>query len=240
MARISFVGTGDFLAYERYWNGFVIDGHVLVEPSPAVVPHLRRLGLSAATIDSVVISHFHPDHTFGWPFVLLELVKCRGSDPVFIVGPPDVKNRLADMLELGGVPDIQEAADTHLDLRYVEADGTWQTAGALRFRAFEVDHVPWLRCFGYAFDLGDRMVGYSGDTKPCTGLDALASVCDVLVLECNGPHPAPKIHMDVDDVRALRENFPDVALVLTHLGHGVSPPDIDNCTVAQDLLTIEL
>jgi hypothetical protein len=35
-----FLGTGDFRAAERYWNAFVIDGRILVESSPTVVPHL--------------------------------------------------------------------------------------------------------------------------------------------------------------------------------------------------------
>ena len=40
--------------------------------------------------------------------------------------------------------------------------GSWQEAGALRFRAVEVVHVPYLRCFGYLFDRGDRTVGLLG------------------------------------------------------------------------------
>ena len=42
MASLTFLGTGNFLAPGRYWNSFVIDGTVLVEPSPTALPHLRR------------------------------------------------------------------------------------------------------------------------------------------------------------------------------------------------------
>ena len=63
----TFLGTGNYLAPDRYWNSFVLDGNVLVEPSPACLPNLRKSGLSAAALDVVVISHFHADHTFGWP-----------------------------------------------------------------------------------------------------------------------------------------------------------------------------
>ena len=240
MTKISFVGTGDYLAYERYWNGFLVDGRIVVEPSPAVVPHLHRLGVPAASIDVVVISHFHADHTFGWPFLLLDLVRHRGTEPVFVVGPPGLEDRLTQMVELGGVANIQDAARHRLDLRFVEVDGSWQTAGPLRFRGYEVDHVPWLRCFGYAFDRGSMTLGYSGDTQPCPGLDALAAACDALVLECNGAHPGPKVHMDIDDVKALRARFPRLPFVLTHLGLDVIPNDIPHCLVASDLQSIEL
>ena len=35
MTELTFLGTGNFLAPPgRYWNSFVLDGSVLVEPSP--------------------------------------------------------------------------------------------------------------------------------------------------------------------------------------------------------------
>ena len=241
MSAATFLGTGNFLAPGRYWNSFVLDGHVLVEPSPTALPHLRRCGLAAADLDAVVISHFHPDHTFGWPFLLLEVVRLRAPDrPFFIVGPPGTEAFLADMMALGGVTEIGDAAHDSLDVRYVEVDGGWQEAGPLRFRAVEVDHVPHLRCFGYLFDRDGRIVGYSGDTRPCAGLDELAGASDVLILECNGPHPPPVTHMDIESVRALRDRFPAVPFVLTHLGEGIDAGALAEVVIPADFDTLTL
>jgi ribonuclease BN (tRNA processing enzyme) len=246
MTSATFLGTGNFLVPPgRYWNSFVLDGRVLVEPSPTALPHLRRCGLAAADLDVVVISHFHPDHTFGWPFLLFEVVRLRAADrPFFVVGPPGVEAFLVDMMALGGVTEILDAARRRLDVRFVEVDGGWQDAGSLRFRAIEVDHVPHLRCFGYVFDRGDRLVGYSGDVRPCPGLDLLAAACDVVVLECNGPHPPPVTHMDIESVQALRSRFPAVRFVLTHLGEGVDAAAVAaglvNVVVPADFETVDL
>ena len=231
MPRATFLGTGNFLAHGRYWNSFVLDGRVLVEPAPTALPHLRRCGIPAGDLDGVVISHFHPDHTFGWPFLLLELIKVGHDRPLHVVGPPGVEGFLADMLRLAAVPDIAEHAALLLDLRYLEVDGTWQSAGPLRFRAVEVDHVDHLRCFGYLFEREGRTVGYSGDCRPCPGLDELAGDADVLVLECNGAHPPPKAHQDPEDVRHLRRRFPETRFVLTHLG-----PDLDLAGIADSVV----
>ena len=54
--------------------------------------------------------------------------------------------------EAGAVGSVTDMANARLDLRFVEVDGTWQQAGPLRFRAVEVVHVPYLRCFGYLFE----------------------------------------------------------------------------------------
>jgi hypothetical protein len=104
----------------------------------------------------------------------------------------------------------------------------------------EVDHVPHLRCFGYLFDRGGHVIGYSGDTRPCPGLDELARSCDALILECNGPHPPPTSHMDLGSVTALRARFPDLPFVLTHLGENVDARDISKVIVPDDFGIVTL
>ncbi len=239
VTSVVFLGTGNFLAPDRYWNSFVVGGRVLVEPAPTALPHLRRAGVDAGDLEAVLISHFHPDHTFGWPFLLLEVLARERDHPLSVVGPPGVEAFLDEMLVLGGVPDIRTAA-READLRFVEVDGTWQDVGSARVRGVEVEHVPHLRCFGFLLDLDGRILGYSGDTRPCAGLDELAAGCDALVLECNGPHPGPAIHMVVDDVRALRQRVPSVPIVLTHLGPDVDASGIADVTVPDDFSTLEV
>jgi ribonuclease BN (tRNA processing enzyme) len=147
---------------------------------------------------------------------------------------------LAEMLRLAAVPDIAEHAAALLDLRYLEVDGTWQEAGPLGLRAVEVDHVDHLRCYGYLFDRDARTVGYSGDCRPCAGLDELAGAADALVLECNGAHPPPKAHHDPDDVRDLRRRFPRPRFVLTHLGEGLDLAGIADAVVPDDFDVVDL
>jgi ribonuclease BN (tRNA processing enzyme) len=143
-------------------------------------------------------------------------------------------------MALGSVTEISAAAGQHLDMRFIEVDGSWQEAGPLRFRAIEVEHVPYLRCFGFVMEMEGRRVGYSGDVHPCGGLDELAGLCDVLVLECNGPHPPPVTHMDAEAVAALRRKFPAVPFVLTHLGEGVDAGGIPDVIVPKDFETLTL
>ncbi len=240
MTELVFLGTGNFLAPPgRYWNSFVMDGSVLVEPSPTALPNLRRCGFAVEEIEVVVISHFHADHCFGWPFLLQAAAEIGGGRTVHVVGPPGVEDHLRAMNEVGKVPSITAMAYERLDLRFVEVDGTWQEAGPLRFRAVEVVHVPYLRCFGYLFDRGPAsdVVAYSGDTTPCDGLSELARESSVLVVECNGKHTEPgetPAHMDEDAVAELAAAHPGTHLVLTHLGEQVDPGRLSGVTVPDD------
>ncbi len=238
MTELTFLGTGNFVAPPgRYWNSFVMDGSVLVEPSPTVLPHLRRCGFAPEGVEVVVLSHFHADHCFGWPFLLEAAAETGGGRTLHVVGPPGVESHLARLNEAGAVDSVTAKGYANLDLRFVEADGDWQEAGPLRFRAVEVVHVPSLRCFGFLFDRGDRVVAYSGDTTPCAGLSELAREADVLVLECNGRHTPPGVptsHMDEESVRVLQAAHPDLHLILTHLGEQVDTALLSGITIPED------
>jgi ribonuclease BN (tRNA processing enzyme) len=238
MPTLTFLGTGNFLAPPgRYWNSFVLDKNVLVEPSPTALPHLRRCGFAVEDVEVVVVSHFHADHCFGWPFLLEAMAEVGGGKTVHVVGPPGLEAHLARLNEAGAVGSVTSMASARLDLRFVEVDGDWQQAGPLRFRAVEVVHVPYLRCFGYLFDRGGQIVGYSGDTTPCEGLSELARESEVLVVECNGRHTPPGVqgsHMDEESVRALQAAHPGVQLVLTHIGEQVDTASMTGTTIPDD------
>jgi ribonuclease Z len=238
VTELAFLGTGNFLAPPgRYWNSFVMDESVLVEPAPTALPNLRRCGIRLEAVEVVVVSHFHADHCFGWPFLLQALADGGGGRTLSVVGPPGIEAHLAHMNEAGAVASVTEQGRANLDLRFVEVDETWQQAGPLRFRAVEVVHVPYLRCFGYLFDRGGQVVGYSGDTTPCDGLDELARESEILVVECNGRHTPPGVqgsHMDEESVRDLQAAHPDVQLVLTHLGEQVDTASMTGVTIPDD------
>lgn len=243
MTELAFLGTGNFLAPPgRYWNSFVMDSSVLVEPAPTALPHLRRCGFAVADVEVVVVSHFHADHCFGWPFLLEGMAGAAAMHgpahpTVQVVGPPGIEQHLVQMCDAGAVRSVHETASELLDLRFVEVDGSWQEVGPLRLRAIEVVHVPYLRCFGYLFERPGQVVGYSGDTTPCDGLSELAEAADVLVVECNGWHAAPGArtsHMDEGSIRDLQAAHPDTHLVLTHLGEQVDLASLPGVTVPDD------
>lgn len=237
---LTFLGTGNALAQGRYFNSFLIGERVLVEPSPVVLPHLRHTGADLAAIDTVFISHFHADHTFGWPFLLLEyLIGTRRRSDLWVVGPPGIQAQLEDMIRVGFYP--QHDRDRGgFDLRFVEVsgDGKEQEAGGIRFRSERVEHVPELECFGFVFELPGRRIGYSGDTRLCDGLRRLAAAADTLVLECNQRHGPTLVHMTLDDVRTLRREIPETPFILTHLGNDIDPDGIPGVRLAKDLETL--
>jgi hypothetical protein len=58
------------------------------------------------------------------------------------------------------------------------------------------------------------------------------------VLACNQRHEVTPIHMNLNDVRTLRTEFPDLPFVLTHRGPDVDGDGIEGVVVPDDLETV--
>ena len=66
------VGSGNAFAPERCWSGFALNERHLFDAPPTALYSLKRAGVNLAGIETVFVSHFHADHFFGLPFLLLE------------------------------------------------------------------------------------------------------------------------------------------------------------------------
>src|SRR3989304_1978366 len=93
--ELLFLGSGNAFAPQRYWSSFLLNGRYLFDAPPTALPHLKRAGRAADDIDVIFISHFHADHFFGLPFLLLEYAEqTLRTKPLTIVGPPGIEQRL--------------------------------------------------------------------------------------------------------------------------------------------------
>ena len=73
MNRIDFLGTGNaFTPFGRLHALAVIDRKILIDTPPSLIPQLRESGIETSDISHLLFTHWHADHTFGFPFFLLE------------------------------------------------------------------------------------------------------------------------------------------------------------------------
>ncbi|HEY8489760.1 MAG TPA: MBL fold metallo-hydrolase [Dehalococcoidia bacterium] len=237
---LTFLGSGNAFAPGRFWSGFLLDRRVQFDAPPTLLAQLKRLHLDPAAIDVVFISHFHADHLFGLPFLLLDYdyVTPRRSD-LTVVGPPGVEETLRRLMEIGYPGHWGREAGYRL--RFLEArPEEAQRAGDLPFRAYRMRHaVGKLECFGFKVEAGGRTLAYSGDTAMCDAIFALAEGADVLVLDCAHAHAGSEEHLGFDEVRELRRRIdPRTVLVLTHLEAAPDVTGMPATLVAEDGATI--
>ncbi len=240
MVQVVSLGTGNaFTTPSRYWSGFLVEGRLLLDCPPTVLPHLKRLGVPPQRVEAIFISHFHGDHFLGYPFLLLEYayLSPRQTD-LQVVVPPGGERFLESCVEMA-YPGLtqQEAGYRRL---YVEArPGQPQEVAGVRFWSVPMEHARGkLQAFGYRLELPGLTLAYSGDAEPSPALLELARDADVLIVDCTYPTRGPE-HMGLEDVVRLRASLPQrTLLLLTHLGDDdIGAAGLCNTAVLRDLET---
>lgn len=234
---LAFVGSGNAFAPERCWSGFVLNDRYLFDAPPTALLNLRRLGVDLASIDTILISHFHADHFFGLPFLLLEYAyQTRRHSDLTIVGPPGIEERAERLIEIG-YPNLLDH-DAGYRRRYVEVqDGAEAELNGMHVQAIQVVHSTGLECFGFRANVGGRRLAYTGDTTSCDALLRLGDDVEVFVSDCTYPDGRNRPdHISFEEVRDLRAQLdPQTSLILTHLGGPQTSGGLPRVAVASDL-----
>jgi len=241
--ELAFLGSGNAFAPARYWSSFLLNDRYLFDAPPTLLPHLKKLGKDPGEIDVIFVSHFHADHYFGLPFLLLEYAELAPrSKDLTVIGPPGIMKRIQALTDLA-FPNVFRK-DRGYALNFIEAaDGAEGEVAGCRYAIAEVPHVPNLQAFAFRVTCPAGSIAYSGDTLMSDALVPLAEGTDAFVVECScwgedcGPHLTPK------DVLELRRRIsPTTKFILTHVASSDAPPAMRDAgmLVAEDLGTITI
>tara|TARA_B100000212_G_scaffold198916_1_gene150077 strand:- start:790 stop:1593 length:804 start_codon:yes stop_codon:yes gene_type:complete len=220
VARIDFIGTGNaFAPSGRLHACICIDRKILVDLPPTIIPQLRRVGLDASSIDHVLITHWHGDHTFGSPFFFLDrkyLSKKVQKEPLEVHLRPGGEDLLTS-LSTGAYPkSLDEFLSQEVRWNFEESAILEGTDWA--FDRFPVKHTPETDPHGYLLlhKSGFNFL-HCGDSGPCDGIESLAEIADVILLEMGVPDIGSfPYHHTPSDVIAFQGRHPGKTVLVTH------------------------
>jgi ribonuclease BN (tRNA processing enzyme) len=244
--KVKILGCGDaFSSGGRHNTCFYVRseaGNFLIDCGSSSLASLKSNKLSSQDIDCVFISHFHGDHFAGLPFILLDaaIVQKRKKE-LFIVSPPGCKERLKKLFDIL-YPGVYDRIKK-LDLRYVEfeAGKSVKLFNNLNFEPFSVNHSAQTLPHGFKITIGNKSLGYSGDTGWTDTLFDIAKDTDAFICECNFKHTLIPGHLSYDKLKDNLLNFKTKRIILTHLGEemlGYDPSG--NVELAYDGMEVEL
>jgi ribonuclease Z len=152
----------------------------------------------------VLLTHLHSDHLVDL-FQLIVSSWHQGRDrPQRVFGPPGTRAYVDGLMALWRAELEQRVAHERrpstaaLEVEVTEIGpgsgpgagpgsslGPWEvlTLGALRAEAFEVDHRPVRRAFGFAFETPEARMVLSGDTRACAAVVEAARGAELLIHE---------------------------------------------------------
>ncbi len=201
--KITILGNGGCLNNGLPYNSFVIDGKVLIEAPPDLMPSLHTVRVDVDDIEAVFISHLHGDHTFGLPFLIINkwmksLTGAAGS-PLVILGPSGIESYVEKITEYA-------FTKAHPCYQWLEQNilfDTIRTDGAIPLKTlsltcFKLKHI--VETFGFSIENHhDTIFSYIADTSWCNQVERiLARTPKVIIMDMNGGEP--RVHISLDQV----------------------------------------
>lgn len=220
------LGSGTIVPLPNHGcSGYLVRGDrqpVLLDCGPGTLYRLSQIGVSAAEIRTLLLTHFHLDHVSDLAALLNSrwLQSPPGPREMEIFGPNGTREHLA---WLGSRMDSWYA-----DYRFVlhEGVGDLGESSGMKIRTGATAHTAESLCFRLEDDRG-RILFYSGDADYHEVMIALAEGADIAVIECSMPdeakldgHLTPMLAATIARRAGVRK------LVLTHFYREVTAVDI--------------
>ena len=169
----------------------------------------------AEELNLVWISHFHGDHFFGMPLLLLRLWEMGRRRPLTVCGQRGVGDCVMRAMELafpGFVPQMSYAVN------FIEIEpGEIREVAGLTMQTVETAHLQ--RNLGLLLDDGERKLYYSGDGQPTPGVTELIRQCDFAVHEAFMLTDELPYHGSITGCLQLLEKSGRCNVALVHLEH---------------------
>ncbi|MGO9929866.1 MAG: ribonuclease Z [Mycobacterium sp.] len=208
----------------------------LVDCGRGVLQRAAAVGVGAAGLSALLLTHLHSDHIGDLGDLLITrwiTIFAPDPTPLPIIGPPgtaetveatlnafrhDIGYRIAHHADLNAPPAIEVHECT---------EGTVWDRDGVSIRVAPTDHRPVAPTIGFRIQSGTTSVVLAGDTVPCASLDELATGADALVhtvirkdIVANIPQQRLKdicdYHSSVQEAAATAARAGVDTLVMTH------------------------
>lgn len=215
--KIRMTGTGSLTAMQESAS-CLIDGHILFDCGNGLVKSLMQQGIDLLDIDQVFITHIHGDHILDLPFLILIRSFAAPERPMDICGYEGIAELLRNIIALV-FPDIIDDWDGIVEkanIHFVEFHNALMAdLGECQIRSVRVSHGDLDHCYGYIVEDGETVLGITGDSGICEGVEEIVSCSDIAICDMSmvtGIAP----HMGINDIRYLIDRY-DKPLIATHL-----------------------
>lgn len=216
--ELVFLGTGNaFASGGRNHMAMLLRTErlgVLLDCGPTTLVAMKRMALSPASVDLVLLSHHHGDHVAGLPLVVChERYEGGRTKPLRVRGPRGTVSlvEVANRLLFPGMEPFPFA----LEIRDLEPH-EGETVDGLRVQPFQVDHYSRGIAFGYRLEAEGKVIVFSGDTAWTETLVRESDGADLFVCECSCYDEPSGKHVSYRELEENRDRLRARRTLLVH------------------------
>ena len=224
--KLTLLGTGTFFVRERRSSSaYLLEAggkKILIDCGPGTLMRLSQVGVNPLDLDYILVTHFHADHTSDlFPLIMnccLDDFYTGGKLLKFpeIIGPKGIRNFV-----LKTTKNCRLLVFKKWDkIKFTDVKKEEMLSDIL-LKSYRVRHIAFgLEAGGFAFrfNIGDKVIAFSGDTVKCLGVEKVCKNADIFVSDASyAKGKANMSHMDTSDVGIMAQKSKVKKVILSHL-----------------------
>ena len=216
--KLRFLGTGTILPDpQRSCSATILETpkeKILIDIGAGTLRRMATEGVDIHSVNYIFITHFHPDHIGDLVPFLFAIHNSRkeNSDNVLRVWGPVGLYRFVQSMERAYGKWIQYSSE---EVKFYEMKRRLLDFPGFRLIWSKVIHTQ--ESVGLRFEIGDKIIAFSGDSGYCQELIRLCKDADIAVLECSHADEfAVKGHLSPSLAAKIAEDASAKAMVLHH------------------------
>lgn len=225
--NITMLGTGSF-ASSHNSACVLIDEKILVDIPNGIMKEMKKMGYNVLDIETVLITHFHGDHYFDIPFLLLERkIFGKSEIPLNIICHKEGIDKIKELAKLG-FSDIFNDLENENLVKFITYD---KEIEIFDIKDYEINNIKVNHgdkiAYGYTIKKDNKTLGITGDTSICENVENMVEKSDVSICELSF-EKGTEVHMGIDTLKELITKFPNKKIIATHMNDNVRKNILEN------------
>jgi len=210
-----FIGTGTMGSVKKANTSILID-NILFDCGMGTIKQLEKLGNRVKDLDYVVISHFHADHFFDLPNLIIgKKIRKELDKKIYIVGPTGIKQKTYDMmiLSFGDLGSLEDYAN----IEFIELEpNTKFNFNEYTLTTYELKHGNATPNFGYLLEKENKVIGYTGDSTLCDNFYKMCEKANYMIVDTCMQNESNPAHIGLSDLLAITDNYMNCKFYSVH------------------------
>jgi ribonuclease BN (tRNA processing enzyme) len=242
--QLCVLGCGDAFAsggrFQTCFHVAAAETRFLIDCGSSALIAMRKFAIDPNGVETVFLTHLHGDHFGGLPFLILDAqTVSRRTAPLTLVGPPGLRERLRDLMEVLYPGSSTLELGFALDVVALTPE-TPTTINGVQVTAFPVRHPSGAPSFALRLGCDGKALCTTGDTEWTDTLIPAANGVDLLIAEASSAEQVIPYHLNWETLQRRLPEMGAKSVLLTHMGPDMLEHAAGGCQKAADGARIQV